>query len=84
MALEDMSFTQRMLIFGSLSMMIIVGWNLAFPPPVPEEGANQDAVAVAEDSEATETASAEDQKPAKAARAEAASAGEAAAPARPF
>ena len=43
MALEDMSFTQRMLIFSGLSLLMITGWNLAFPPVAPEETQGSEA-----------------------------------------
>lgn len=35
MALEDVSFTKRMLLFAALSLPVVVGWNLVFPPPLP-------------------------------------------------
>lgn len=50
MALEDMSFTQRMLIFSGLSLLMITGWNLAFPPVPPEETQGPEAAVAPEKS----------------------------------
>ena len=80
MALEDMSFTQRMLIFGSLSLMMITGWNLAFPPVPVEETPLPEA-------EVAQEESAEDAKPKSSGTADAeviAAAQDAAAPAQVF
>ena len=63
MALEDVSFTKRMLLFAALSLPIVVGWNRVFPPPMPapeevvaEEEAAEDGAREETGADASKTA----------------------------